>query len=128
MDTVKGKLPSTYDFQISYLTKRGSSKRCIEQEADLISMYAQFDHSDTVTTFCNGNQENETNTRKHQCTADNFVTSASDHEEVRQVGEQLSEKHGDLRDRKQYLLWARIYIDQWKNLYEEPDIPLLCGD
>ena len=51
MDTFKGKLPSTYDFQIGYLIKRGSSKRCIEQEADLISMYTQFDHSDTIAIF-----------------------------------------------------------------------------
>ena len=51
MDTFKGKLLSTYDFQIGYLTKRGSSKWCIEQEADLISMYT---HSDTITIFCDG--------------------------------------------------------------------------
>ena len=51
MDTFTGKLPSTYDFQIGYLTKKGSSKRWIEQEADLLSMYAQFDQCDTITIF-----------------------------------------------------------------------------
>ena len=38
MDTFKEKLPSTYDFQIGYLTKKGSSKWWIEQEADLQCM------------------------------------------------------------------------------------------
>ena len=38
MDTFKEKLPNTYDFQIGYLTKKGSSKRWIEQEADLQCM------------------------------------------------------------------------------------------
>ncbi len=53
MDAFKGKLPSTYmyNFQIGYFTKKGSSKRWIEQEADLLSMYKQFDHSDTITIF-----------------------------------------------------------------------------
>ena len=47
---------------------------------------------------------------------------------MKHVAEQLSEKHGDLWDRKQYLLWARIYVNnQWKSLDEEPDTPLLRG-
>lgn len=50
MDTFTGKLPSPYDFQIGYLTKKGSSKWWIEQDADL-SMYAQFDQCDTITIF-----------------------------------------------------------------------------
>ena len=57
--------------------------------------------------------ENVANTRKRKCAADDSVTSASDHEEeVRHVAEQLSEKHGDLWDRKQYLLWARMYVNK----------------
>ena len=51
VDTFKGKLPSTYDFQIGYFTKKGNSKRWIKQEADLLSMYKQFDHSDTIIIF-----------------------------------------------------------------------------
>ena len=34
MDTFKDKLPSTFDIQIGYLTKKGNSKRWIEKEAD----------------------------------------------------------------------------------------------
>ena len=67
------------------------------------------------------------NTRKCKRIADDSVTSASDHEEVKHVTE-LGEKHGDLWYRKQYLLSARMYVNhQWKCLDEEPDIPLLCG-
>lgn len=44
---------------------------------------------------------------------------------MKHVAEQLSEKHGD---RRQYLLWARMYVNnQWKSLDEEPGIPLLHG-
>ena len=46
--------------------------------------------------FCDGKQGNVANTRERKCIADNSVTSASDHEDVRQVAEQLSEKHGDV--------------------------------
>ena len=129
MNTFTGKLPSAYNFQISYLTKKGSSKRWIEQEADVLSMYAQFDQCDTTTIFCDGKQETAANARKRKRVADDSVTSASDHEEeVKHVAEQLSEKHGDLWDRRQYLLWARMYVNnQWKSLDEEPDIPLLRG-
>ena len=45
-----------------------------------------------------------TSARKRKRVADDSVTSASDHEEVKHVAEQLSEKHGDLWDRRQYLL------------------------
>jgi hypothetical protein len=96
MDTFNGKLPSTYDFQIGYFTKKGNSKRWIEQEADLLSMYKQFDHSGTITIFCDGKQETVANARKRKRAADYSTTSASDHEEVKRVAEQLSEKHGDL--------------------------------
>lgn len=68
------------------------------------------------------------NARKRKRLADDSITSASDHEELKRVTEQLGEKHGDLWDRKQYLLWAWMYVNnQWKSLDEEPDIPLLCG-
>ena len=130
MDTFKGKLPSTYDFQIGYFTKKGNSKRWIEQEADLVSMYGQFENSDTITIFCDGKQKEAVGqARKRKRTTDDDAGSASDHEEkVRHVAEQLSEKHGDKWDQKQYLLWARMYVNkQWKSLDEEPDIPLLRG-
>ena len=92
-------------------------------------MYAQFDQCDTITIFCDGKQETVANARKRKRVADDSVTSASDHEEeVKHVAEQLSEKHGDLWDRRQYLLWARMYVNnQWKSLDEEPDIPFLRG-
>ena len=44
-------------------------------------MYAQFDHSDTITIFCDGKQETVANARKRKRIADDSVTSASDHEE-----------------------------------------------
>ena len=129
MDAFKGKLPSTYDFQIGYFTKKGNSKRWIEQEADLVSMYKQFDHSDTITIFCDGKQETVANARKRKRVAEDSITSASDHEEeVKRIAEQLNDKHGDLWDRRQYLFWARMYVNnQWTSLDEEPDIPLLRG-
>ena len=67
--------------------------------------------------------------RKRKRAIDDDASSASDHEEeVKRVSEQLSEKHGDKWDQKQYLLWARMYVNkQWKSLNEEPDIPLLRG-
>ena len=73
MDTFMGKLPSTYDLQIGNLTKKGSSKRWIEQEADL-SMYAQFDQCDRITIFCDGKQETAANARKRKRVADDSVT------------------------------------------------------
>ena len=129
MDAFKGKLPSTYNFQIGYFTKKGNSKRWIEQEADLLSMYKQFDQSDTITIFCDGKQETVATARKRKRVAEDSVTSGSDHEEeVKRIAEQLNEKHGDIWDRRQYLLWARMYVNnQWTSLDEEPDIPLLRG-
>jgi hypothetical protein len=71
------------------------------------------------------------NARKRKRAADDFTTSASNHEEeIKRIAGQLSEKHGDLWDRKQYLLWARMYVNiQWTSLDKEPDIhvPLLRG-
>ena len=49
MDTFIDKLPDSFDFQVGYVTKKGSSKRWIEQEADLTSMYKQLEGSETVT-------------------------------------------------------------------------------
>ena len=92
-------------------------------------MYKQFDHSDTITIFCDGKQETVANARKRKRVAEDSITSASDHEEeVKRIAEQLNDKHGDLWDRRQYLLWARMYVNnQWTSLDEEPDIPLLRG-
>ena len=132
MDTFKDKLPPTYDFQIGYFTKKGNSKRWIEQEADLISMYSQFEGSDAISLFCDGIPKDTTgNTRKRKRTTsiDDAVSSASGHEEdVKQVAIDLSDRHGELWDRRQYLIWARMYVNnQWKSLDDPPDIPLLRG-
>ena len=54
-----------------------------------------------------GKQETVANARKHKRVAEDSITSAFDHkEEVKRIAEQLNEKHGDLWDRRQYLLWA----------------------
>ena len=49
----QGESPSG-DFPVGYITKRGNSKRWIEQPADLSSMYRQFESGDTITFFCDG--------------------------------------------------------------------------
>ena len=100
MDTFKGKLPCTYDFQIGYFTKKGNSKRWIEQEADLVSMYKQFDYTDTITIFFVMESKTVANARKRKRVAEDSITSASDHEEVKRIAEQLNDKHGDLWDSK----------------------------
>ena len=51
MDSFTEKVPSSGDFPVGYITKRGSSKCWIEQPADLNSMYGQFESGDTITFF-----------------------------------------------------------------------------
>ena len=126
LETFKEKLPNSFDFQV---TKRGNSKRWIEQEADLMSMYGQFEQGDTITIFCDGKsttQVERTPSRKRKRASDD---TASDHEEeVKRVANELNDMHGEEWNRKQYLLWARMYVNkQWSSLEEEPDIPLFRG-
>jgi hypothetical protein len=70
MDTFKEKLPNTYDFQVGYFGNKGtasSSKRWIELDADLTSMYKHYEGCDTVTLFCDGKSKEPipSNKRKH---------------------------------------------------------------
>ena len=124
LETFKEKLPNSTDFQVGYLTKRG--KRWIEQEADLMSMYSQFEQGDTITIFCDGKSTTQAPSRKRKHVSDD---TASDHEEeVKRVADELNDMHGEQWNRKQYLLWARMYVNkQCRSLEEEPDIPLFRG-
>ena len=63
------------------------SKWWIEQEAVLLSMYAQSDQCDMITIYCDGKQETTANARKRKRIAGDSVTSASDHEEVKSLAE-----------------------------------------
>ena len=129
LETFQDKLPNTLDFQVGYLTRRGNSKRWIEQEADLISMYSQFEQGDTITIFCDGKsmaKVDQTPSRKRKRASDDI---APDHEEeVKRVADELNDMHGEQWNRRQYLLWARMFVNkQWTSLDEEPDIPLFRG-
>ena len=129
MDTFKDKLPDSFDFQVGYVTKKGSSKRWIEQEADLTSMYKQLEGSETVTIFCDGKHKEPTPpTRKRKRTNDD-PPPASDHEgEIKQVANDLSERHGSKWNHRQYQIWARMHVNnQWDSLDEPPNIPLISG-
>ena len=116
MDTFIDKLPDSFDFQVGYVTKKGSSKRWIEQEADLTSMYKQLEGSETVTIFCDGKHKEPT-------------PPTSDHEgEIKQVANDLSERHGSKWNHRQYQIWARMHVNnQWDRLDEPPNIPLISG-
>ena len=106
MDTFKDKLSSNCDFQLGYLTKKGNSKRWIEQEADLISMYKQFEGSETITIFCDGKSKEpigNTIGKKRKRINDEPL---SDHEEqVKQVALDLSDMHGEKWNFRQYQIW-----------------------
>ena len=66
MHSFREKVPSSGDFPVGYITKRGNSKRWIEQGADLNSMYRQFESGDTITFFCDGKSEKSENKRKRK--------------------------------------------------------------
>lgn len=133
MDTFKDKIPDTYNFQVGYHVKKGSGKRWIEQEADLVSMYKHYEGSDTITLFCDGKTTTPTGRkRKHSATsgiASNENVSANDHEEeVKQTALELSDRHQDRWNMRQYQIWARMFVNnQWDSLDEPPNIPLITG-
>ena len=117
-------LPST-TFDVGYIAKRGNGKRWILKEADLQSMYKQFDVCDTITLFCEYSQPSSsspTDTRKRKSAYD-------DHElEVKRIALDLSKNHSDKYNEQQLRLWARMVVNgQHSDLEEPPNIPLLTG-
>lgn len=128
VDTFTDKLPDNGDFQIGYFTKKGNSKRWIEGEADLVSMYKHCAGSEHITLFCDGkstpHQPTQENSRKRKRTTD-----CTDHEEeVRQLASVLQDKHGAKWNKRQYLIWARMNVNkQYHSLVEPPDIPLITN-
>ena len=83
MDSFREKVPSSGDFPVGYITKRGNSKRWIEQPADLNSMYGQFESGDTITFFCDGKSEKsgEKKKRKRKSATEDADSAHGDHEQ-----------------------------------------------
>ena len=130
MDSFGEKIPSTCDFTVGYITKRGNSKRWIEQSADLNSMYKQFERGDTITFFCDGKPEKLSEKRKRKSTAEHMPESAHDDHElkVKKVALDLGARHGDKYDDNQLKLWARMMVNkQHDDMDNPPNIPLITG-
>ena len=72
-------------------------------------MYSQFEPGDTITIFCEGKRNDDTNqtpnSRKRK-RADSSVSVNDHEEEVKRVAKELNDKHGERWNQKQYLLWA----------------------
>ena len=129
IDSFQNKIPGDSEaLQVGYIAKRGNGKRWIEEQADLTSMYMQFEHSNTITLFCEGHsesipkQDKATTSRKRK-------SNYEDHEEeVKKIAIELEEKHGDKYNERQLRLWARmIFNKQHEDLEEPPNIPIITG-
>lgn len=119
------KLPGNIeDLQIGYIAKRGNGKRWIDQDADLSSMYAQFEQSKSITLFCEVRADScaQTPSRKRKC-------SYADHEdEIEKLAIELGKKHGEKYNDKQLTLWARMIVNQQHSDMETPpNIPVITG-
>ena len=124
-------MPSSGDFPVGYITKRGNSKRWIEQAADLNSMYKQFESGDTITFFCDGKSEKSgENKRKRKCATEDTSDSAhGDHEQqIKKIALDLADMHGEKYNDNQFRLWARMMVNKQHNdMDHPPNIPLITG-
>lgn len=122
MDSFKDKLPSSLDFQIGYLTKKGNGKRWIELSADLASMYKHHEFSDGITIFCDGKSKVPEKGRKRKRGADDPIFPAQAHEEeVMELASDLKDKYDEQWNIQQYKIWARMYVNnQWDSLDSPP--------
>ena len=121
-ETFGDKLPTADELQIGYIAKRG--KRWIEEEAYLTSMYKHFEHSGTITLFCEGHSKS-LNAKSRKRKASNYT----DHEEdIDKLSLELKEKHGDKYNEQQLRLWARMIVNnQHDDMEEPPNIPIITG-
>ena len=112
----KNKLSDSFSFQLGYVTKKGNSKRWIEQEADLASMYSQFELGDKITISVMKSEMMLPTRHQDQENGSEMIAN------------ELGDKHGERWNIRQYLLLARMYVNnQWSSLDQEPDIPLSRG-
>ncbi len=91
-----------------HIARHGNGKCWFEQEADLSSMYAQFEHSTGITLFCAGRPESP-NT---QSTGRKWKSSYDDHKDnVNKLSTELAEKHEGKYNERQLRLWARMIVN-----------------
>ncbi len=129
-ESFQDKIPGqSNDLQIGYIARRRNGKRWIENDADLSSVYAQLEHSTSITLFCEGCLESThtafgttTKPRKRK-------SSYDDHEEqVQKLATELEEKHGDKYNYLQVRLWARMVVNnQHDSMEGPPNIPIITG-
>jgi hypothetical protein len=66
---------------LGYHTKKENSKRWIEQEAGLVSMYKQCEGCDIIILFCEGEPEDSARNGQKRKHATGPIVEVSDHEE-----------------------------------------------
>ena len=84
MESFSDKVPANGELQVGYIARRGNGKRWIEQQADLTSMYKQFDNSESITFFCEGRRDSIPTGSKRKWKSAEAMSSKSsydDHED-----------------------------------------------
>lgn len=118
MDAFPDRLPSSGDFQIGYLGKKGI-KHWIESPEDLAALNRTFNSGDEITLWCEA-RRSESKRKKGDDDDEPTCSKRAKHEhDVDEAFQELQNKHPDM-DKPKLKLWARMIANGQHESYEDP--------
>ena len=105
-----------------------TSKRWIENDQDLETMYKAFNSGDEITIWCEGKKDTTRNSRKRKAEEPDITPSTKQTDAIDELAHELYEKHGQSYSMPQLHLWARMVLNkQYKSMDIAPPHPPFQG-